>query len=196
MGRSENDKWRELSNWDETAIVFIFDLNYWSIKTKKENVISLCLFANCLFNKLSFWRKPKNPLQFGIFILNMVNEMSIRIQPNSRIERSLATWDRKRINAHIQEISWVNSFYIFKRTKEKENKTMFTESRLLAACCAHSAHKTILSPVGARSCSRKSIPHEIKPLTLKRHKSVTITYNTQYSPRKNNFVYDYHPNQI
>ena len=72
---------------------------------------------------------------------------------------------------------------------------MSTESRLLTVCSAHSARKTIVSLVEARSCSRKSWPLEIK-LTLKSHKPDTITYNTQYNPRKNNFVYDYHPNQI
>ena len=72
---------------------------------------------------------------------------------------------------------------------------MSTESRLLTVCSAHLARKTILFLVGTRSCSRKPIPHEIK-LTLKSHKPDTITYNTQYSPRKNNFEYDYHPNQI
>jgi len=72
---------------------------------------------------------------------------------------------------------------------------MSTESRLLAVYSAHSARKIVVFLVGARSCSRKSIPHEIK-LTLKSHKPDTISYNMQYSPRKNNFEYDYHPNQI
>ena len=72
---------------------------------------------------------------------------------------------------------------------------MSTESRLLAVCSAHSARKTIVFLIGAPICSRKAIPHEIK-LTLKSHKPDTITYNTHYSPRKNNFEYDYYPNQI
>ena len=97
-------------------------LNYWSIKTKKENVSGLCLCVDTVYWQYSIHLllKYTNPSYIFEF-LHVVNEISVRMQRKKFPLLDNTDVEREQVSTCIQEMSWPNLFYIFKTRKQKQN---------------------------------------------------------------------------